>query len=107
MMTGGQLFTIYARDILWDADKDGVKDSSDVCAGTVLPDSPTRELKPNHFAATADGFVNGDGQVVYSLLEAGGCSGSQIVESAGLGEGHLKFGVSQGALQQWIASLRE
>ena len=93
MMTGGQLFTIYARDILWDADKDGVKDSSDVCAGTVLPDSPIRELKPNHYAATADGFVNGDGQVVYSLLEAGGCSGSEIVETSGLGEGHLKFGV--------------
>lgn len=27
MMTAGQLFTIFAREILWDADKDGVKDS--------------------------------------------------------------------------------
>ena len=58
MMTAGQLFTIYARDILWDADKDGVDDASDVCADTVLPDMPSGNLKPNHYAATADGFVD-------------------------------------------------
>jgi hypothetical protein len=46
-----------------------------------------------------------DGDVAYSLLEAGGCSGSQIVESVGLGDGHLKHGLSQGELQSWIASL--
>ena len=63
MMTGGQLFTIYARDILWDADKDGVKDSSDVCADTVLPDAPSNGLKPNHYMATADGFVDAAGMV--------------------------------------------
>jgi hypothetical protein len=66
---------------------------------------PTGDLKPNHYAATAEGFVDGDGDVAYSLLEAGGCSGSQIVESVGLGDGHLKHGLSQGELQSWIASL--
>ena len=105
MMTGGQLFTIYARDILWDADKDGVDDASDVCADTVLPDMPSGNLKPNHYAATVDGFVDRDGEVAYSLLEAGGCSGSQIVESVGLGAGHLKHGLSRGELESWIASL--
>ena len=105
MMTAGQLFTIYARDILWDADKDGVDDASDVCADTVLPDQPSSDLRPNHYAATADGFVDSDGEVAYSLLEAGGCSGSQVVESMGLGQGHLKYGIAQGVLVSWIASL--
>ena len=53
-----------------------------MCAPTPSFRTLRADLKPNHYAATADGFVNSDGQVVYSLLEAGGCSGSQIVESA-------------------------
>jgi enterochelin esterase-like enzyme len=106
MMTAGQLFTIFARDILWDADKDGVPDRLDLCADTVLPDMPSNGLNPNHYAATADGFVDLNGEVQYSLLEAGGCSGSQIVESAGLGNGHLKHGISKDALQSWIASVQ-
>ena len=105
MMTAGQLFTIYAREYLWDADKDGVADSADVCADTELPDLPSIELKPNHYAATEDGFVDRDGVIAYTLHEAGGCSGSQIVEAAGLGKGHLKYGLSRGALEAWIASL--
>jgi hypothetical protein len=105
MMTAGQLFTIYAREYLWDADKDGVDDALDACADTVLPDPPSIGLKPNHYAATADGFVGTDGQVEYSLLATGGCSGSQIVEAAGLGDGHLKFGLPRGALEDWIAWL--
>lgn len=106
MMTAGQLFTIFAREVLWDADKDGVPDRLDLCADTVLPDMPSGTLNPNHYAATADGFVDRNGDVQYSLLEAGGCSGSQIVESAGLGNGHLKNGLSKGALQSWIASIQ-
>lgn len=106
MMTGGQLFTIYARDILWDADKDGVKDSSDVCADTVLPDEPTGTLRPNHLMATADGFVDSSDTVVHSLLEAGGCSGSQIVQAMGLGNGQQKFGLAPGVLTSWMASLQ-
>src|SRR5690606_3124735 len=89
MMTAGQQFTIFARDILWDADNDGVPDRLDLCADTVLLVMPSNGLNPNHYAATADGFVDRNGEVQYSLLEAGGCSGSQIVESAGLGNGHL------------------
>jgi enterochelin esterase-like enzyme len=104
-MTAGQLFTIYALEHLWDADKDGVRDASDVCDDTSLPDTPTHGLKPNHYAATPNGFVDSNGSVAYSLLEAGGCSGSQIVESAGLGNGHLKHGIPRGVLQRWIASL--
>ena len=106
MMTGGQLFTIYARDILWDVDKDGVKDSSDVCADTVLPDAPSNGLKPNHYMATADGFVDAAGTVKYTLLEVGGCSGSQIVAAMGLGKGLLKFGVPQGVVEDWMATLK-
>jgi hypothetical protein len=43
--------------------------------------------------------------VAFSLLEVGGCTGSQIVESAGLGKGLLKFGLPRGVLEAWIGSL--
>jgi len=95
----------YIRDVIFDDDEDGVPDSFDVCEETVLPDSPANALKPNHYAATADGFVDGNGEVAYTLLEAGGCSASQIIEAAGLGAGHVKFGIAKGELESWIASV--
>jgi enterochelin esterase-like enzyme len=105
MMTAGQLFTIYASEYLWDSDKDGVRDWLDVCPDSDFSDAPTAELKPNHYASTADGFVGTDGEVAYSLLEVGGCSSTQIIEAAGLGNGHLKHGIPRGELESWIASL--
>jgi enterochelin esterase-like enzyme len=101
------LLDFYIRDVIFDEDGDGVADSFDVCAATALPDVPTGDLKPNHYAATTDGFVDAAGEVGYSLLEAGGCSGSQIIEAVGLGEGHAKHGIARGALQSWIASLTD
>ena len=78
----------------------------DVRPDTVLPEVPTRELKRNHYIAPST-VCRRDGVVAYSLLEAGGCSGTQIVESAGLGEGRLELGISKTLLKRWIASLSE
>ncbi len=91
-----------------DADGDGVLDEDDVCADTVLPDVPTKNLKRNHFAAQADGSFDSandklDG--LYTVADTAGCSATQIVERAELGKGHLKHGLSKGELESFIASL--
>lgn len=95
----------YIRDVIFDDDEDGVPDSFDACEETVLPDVPAADLKPNHYTATADGFVDRDGTVGFSLDDTAGCSGAQIIEAAGLGEGHSKFGVPRGAIISWIESI--
>jgi hypothetical protein len=77
----------------------------DLCPGTVLPDVLARHLKKNRYAATVDGFASTDGVVVYTLADTGGCSATQIIERAGLGKGHTKFGISRSALEAWIASI--
>lgn len=89
-----------------DSDGDGVPDASDVCPGTELPDV-ILGIKKNRYAANSDGqFVDSNGMSSgYSISDTGGCSGSQIIDSAGLGEGHLRFGITQSALLDWIASL--
>ena len=95
----------FLREVAFDQDKDGVPDSFDVCADTMLPDLPSGDLRPNHYKATADGFVDRDGRIGFSLDDTAGCSGAQIIESAGLGNGHSKFGLSRGAIVSWINSL--
>jgi hypothetical protein len=62
-------------------------------------------LKKNRFAASPDGFASVNGVVVASLADTGGCSGTQIIAQARLGDGHTKFGMSRGALQAWIATV--
>ena len=88
-----------------DLDGDGVKDEVDLCPGTELPDMPSRELKSNRYRATIDGFVAGDGTLGPSLDETGGCSAAQIVEVLDLGDGHLRFGITASALDDWIDAL--
>ena len=63
----------------------------------MLPDQPTRGLKKNRYAASLDGFASTDGVIVYTLAETGGCSATQIIEEAGLGNGHKRFGISRGS----------
>ena len=86
-----------------DADSDGVLDVDDACADTVLPDQPLVELKPNRFAANADGeFIDGTGEPAGITLEdTAGCSAAQVIAAAGLGAGHSKFGIPKGVLMAW------
>ena len=115
-----------------DADADGVADASDACADTTFTAGPAHlkpnqhkakpdqsqakpkgeknqaKLKPNRYWSTSDaGFVDRTGAVVYTLEEAGGCSAEQVIAAAGLGKGHLKHGISRGAMKEWVASLQE
>ncbi len=85
-----------------DDDNDGVDDPADRCAETDLADdtAPAR-LKRNRFWSDASGVFGGSG---YTVADTGGCSASQIIDAAGLGNGHRRFGISRSALREWIAS---
>ena len=100
---GGATWNVSCTPAPPDADADGVLDVDDACADTVLPDQPLIELKPNRFAANADGeFVDGTGEPAGITLEdTAGCSAAQIIAAAGLGAGHSKFGISKGELMAW------
>lgn len=93
-----------------DADGDGICGDVDRCPGTVLPDEvPTSRLGTNRFAADGDGvFVttapNGRGpRKSYTVASTGGCSCAQIIVALQLGEGHVKYGCSISAMDDWIA----
>ena len=91
-----------------DSDGDGVPDADDACPATVLPDEPTNRLKGARFSALGDGtFDSGldrlDG--LYTLTDTAGGSATDIIVSQGLGAGDLKFGLSRGALEDFIAGL--
>ncbi|MEZ4512377.1 MAG: thrombospondin type 3 repeat-containing protein [Chloroflexota bacterium] len=90
-----------------DDDNDGVADDDDLCAGTVLPQDTPVQAKRNRFFADASGqFVDGEGNLAgISVVDTGGCSGIQIIEAMGLGQGHVKQGITRGALEEWMASL--
>ena len=85
-----------------DDDNDGVDDAADRCAETVLADdaAPDR-LKRNRFWSSASGAFGGTDLTV---ADTHGCSASQIIDEAGLGRGHRKFGISRSALLAWAAS---
>ena len=93
-----------------DEDKDGVGDDVDVCPATTLPESAgSQGLGVNRFADTdGDGVFNtvlpkGKGpQKSFDIFDTAGCSCEQIVDEAGLGKGHLKFGCSIGAMENWV-----
>ena len=41
----------------------------------------------------------------FTTEDTGGCSCDQIILAAGLGEGHLKYGCSTGAMLDWMNNL--
>jgi hypothetical protein len=90
-----------------DSDRDNVFDVRDVCPDTNPLGSQTPDrLKKNRFAVGVAGdFVDRLGTSSgYTIHDAAGCDEAQIVESAGLGNGHAKFGLSRGELKSWVAS---
>jgi uncharacterized cupin superfamily protein len=106
--TVGEGETWSPEDTASDSDGDGVLDGDDLCADTILPEpQPERGLKQRHYVANADGvFVDSDGHALeYTVLDTGGCSGHQIIEALELGRGHEKFGITQSAIEDWIATL--
>lgn len=89
-----------------DEDDDGVFDVDDLCLGTApLGSATTPGLKHNRYAVDASGhFVDGDGDDSgYTIFVGAGCDETQIIDAVGLGKGHSKFGLSKGALKNWMA----
>jgi hypothetical protein len=89
-----------------DADLDGICGDADACAGTIVPESlPTVKLGTNRYAD-----VDGDGVFdttsssgpSYTLEDTAGCSCEQIIEALDLGLGHVKYGCSEGVMEEWI-----
>lgn len=93
-----------------DEDGDGVADDDDLCPGTVIPEGvPTVELGVNRFALVDnDGIFDtvppkGKGpQAFFTIVDTAGCSCEQIIVEQNLGEGHVKFGCSLGAMRNWV-----
>lgn len=95
-----------------DSDGDGVVDDDDVCDGTVIPDPtiPTVVLGTNRWALVDD---NGDFDTVdpkgegpqrsYTIVDTAGCNAEQIADALGLGNGHYKHGLSNSAMDEWVA----
>ena len=96
--------------VVFDEDGDGVPDDQDVCAGTVIPEGvPTVRLGTNRWALVDEDGVfdttapNGQGPgFEFDIFHTGGCSCEQIIEELHLGQGHTKFGCSNGAMLTWI-----
>jgi len=93
-----------------DSDGDGVTDNLDVCPGTMIPEGAAMvKLGVNNWALFDDDRVfdttssKGKGpQLSFDIFDTAGCSCEQIVEAQHLGEGHMKFGCSIGAMQNWV-----
>jgi predicted extracellular nuclease len=98
-----------------DLDDDGVVDNLDFCPGTVIPESvPTQRLGTNRWALVDEDNVfdtkkpNGSGSGLdrsFTLQDTAGCSCEQIIEELDLGSGHVKYGCSTSAMEDWIAEV--
>ncbi len=95
-----------------DDDEDGVDDGIDQCANTMIPEAaPTsiHGLAKNRWALTVENSTNftqappqEGSKLSFTTADTRGCSCSQIVEAAGLGNNHLKRGCSTSAMLNWI-----
>ncbi|WP_426321095.1 hypothetical protein [Microbacterium sp. E-13] len=88
-----------------DADRDGVADSSDACASTVLPDAITKKVAGRYYANASKQFVDGTGRSAgLTVADAGGCSALQIAKKIGLSTRDSKSGITLTQLQNWAAT---
>ncbi|MCD2443066.1 hypothetical protein LQ757_12355 [Agromyces sp. SYSU K20354] len=88
-----------------DTDRDGVANSADSCAGTILPDSVSRKVAGKYYALSSGRFVDGTGKASgHTVIDAGGCSASQIASALGLSKRESQSGISLTVLTNWAAS---
>jgi hypothetical protein len=90
-----------------DMDGDSVLNESDVCAATVYPERAPEGWKKNRYIVGIDGrFVDPEGRDSgFTIHDTSGCSGAQIIVEAGLGVGHVKYGISLSALAAWVETV--
>ncbi len=94
-----------------DVDGDSILDGADFCEATNLTDNVgTRGLGPNKWRLSSDGFTFEQGKPkgkgkgsggYYDLASTGGCTCEQIIVELDLGNGHVKNGCSNSAMEDW------
>jgi hypothetical protein len=97
-----------------DEDGDGIPDDQDECPDTVIPESvPTKRLGTNRFALVDEDTTfdtkapKGKGpRKAFTIEDTAGCSCEQIVEELALGKGHVKFGCSISAMEEWVDAVK-
>jgi len=102
-----------------DADGDTVCGDVDLCAGSNSPEltvpTSSKGLGNNRWVLGADGVFDqgnpGNGPFdaapyngVVTASDTAGCSCEQIIDACGLGNGHTKFGCSNGVTWNWVTS---
>ena len=100
-----------------DADEDGVCGDVDLCPDTGFSDQddgvPSRRLGNNRWAEMDGDGIFDQGEPGHGPLSGGdvtiemtgGCNCSQIIDALGLGNGHVKFGCSNSAMEDWLAQM--
>lgn len=90
-----------------DDDGDGVDDVDDRCPAAVLPEPTPNGWKKNRYVADASGtFVDPTGaNLGLTAVDTGGCSGIQVIDAAGLGGGHTRFGITASAVRAWVIDI--
>ena len=88
-----------------DSDRDGVSDAADACATTVLPDAIRRPVAGSYYADRTGRFIDGAGRAAgVTVVDAGGCSATQIAKAVGLSAKDSKAGVPLSVLTSWAAA---
>jgi len=99
--------------VICDDDGDRIPNDQDACPDTVIPESvPTKRLGTNRFALV-DGDTDFDTKApkgkgprkAFTIEDTAGCSCEQIIEELGLGKGHVKFGCSISAMEEWVEAV--
>ena len=106
----GDVCDLCPNDAENDADQDMICGDVDICPSTVLPEIvPTKRLGTNRFANTNQDIAfettppNGKGpQKSFNMEDTLGCSCGQIIDILALGNGHVKFGCSISAMEDFI-----
>ena len=91
--------------VVSDADRDGVADSADACAGTILPDAVSKPVAGRYFANRAGQFVDGANRSAgVTVVDAGGCSAVQIAKALRLSPKDSRSGLTLTQLQSWAST---
>ena len=88
-----------------DSDRDGVANTADACASTTLPDVVSRKVAGRYYALSTGRFVDGAGAAAgVTVVDAGGCSATQIAAKLGLKQADARSGITLTQLKNWAAT---
>lgn len=88
-----------------DDDRDGVANTADSCSGTTLPDNVSRKVAGSYYANSSGTFVDGANRSAgITVVDAGGCSATQIAKKLGLSKNASRSGIPLSTLTSWANS---